>query len=135
MPVATAWAQALTAQFVARRRFLPEFEAPWVEQGRAEIDLVYERALGCYGEACLGIGDAELPGAERAARRLIVQAPLSETGYRLLMRALAARGETAAALGVYDQLRRALRDELGVEPAVGSRDLYRRLLGTRTAPT
>ncbi len=127
-----AWAQSLTAQFIARRRFLPEFDGPWVEQGQAQLDLVHERALGCYAEACLGIGETELPGAERAARRMVAQAPLSEAGYRLLMRVLMARDEPAAALGVYEQLRRTMRDELGVEPGAGSQELYQRLLGSPT---
>jgi len=81
-----------------------------------------------YAEACLCIGGAELPGAERSARRLIERAPLSEIGYRMLMQVLAARGDTAAALAVYDRLRRAVRDELGVDPGPEVRRLHRRLL-------
>jgi DNA-binding SARP family transcriptional activator len=126
-----AWAQALTALVVARRPFVPEFDAPWVEQGQAQIDLFHERALACYAEACLGIGHIELPAAEHAARRLITQSPLSEAGYRLLMRVLSARDETAAALAVYEQLRQLLRTQLGVEPGPGSQEVYQRLLGVR----
>src|SRR5207244_2379476 len=119
---------ALTALMVARRGFLTEYDEAWVEPWRAELDLVYERALACYAEACLGIGGTEVPGAERAARRLIERAPLSETGYRLLMEVLAARGDTAAALAVYEQLRRIVRDELGVDPGPAVRQLHYRLL-------
>jgi DNA-binding SARP family transcriptional activator len=124
-----AWAQSLTALFIARRRYLPEFDAPWVQQGQARLELVHHRALACYAEAGLGIGTTELPAAERAARTLIDSAPLSEIGYRLLMRVLIEREETADALAVYDQLRRRLYDELGVQPATATQDLYRRLLG------
>jgi DNA-binding SARP family transcriptional activator len=60
---------------------------------------------------------------------LIDAAPLSEIGYRLLKRVLIEREETADALAVYDHLRRRLHDELGVEPATATQDLYRRLLG------
>jgi len=123
-----AWGPALTAQLIAGRGYLPEYDEAWVEPWRAQLDLVYQRALACYAEACLCIGGAELPGAERSARRLIERAPLSEIGYRLLMEVLAERGDTAAALAVYDQLRRAVREELGVDPGPAVRQLHRRLL-------
>jgi DNA-binding SARP family transcriptional activator len=123
-----AWPAALAAQYVSRRRFLAEFEAPWIDPWRRQLEVIYERSLACYGEACLGIGGTELPAAERAARRLVAHAPLAETGHRLLIRALAARGDTAAALAAYDQLRRLLREELGVSPSPASQALHARLL-------
>ena len=64
-----AWAPALTAQFVARRRFLPEAEQPWADPWRRRLADVHVRALECYATACLRLGGGELPGAERAARR------------------------------------------------------------------
>jgi pentatricopeptide repeat protein len=88
----------------------------------------HERALACYAEACLQLGGAELASAERSARRLIDSQPLSETGYCLLMRSLAERGDHAAALGVYDQLRRRLRDDLGASPSPATQALYAHLL-------
>jgi DNA-binding SARP family transcriptional activator len=123
-----AWPTALTAQYVSRRRFLAEFEAPWIDEWRRHLDVIYERALACYAEACLGIGGTELPAAERAARRLAAHAPLAETGHRLLMRALAARGDAAAALTAYDQLRQLLREELGVSPCPATQALHAGLL-------
>jgi SARP family transcriptional regulator, regulator of embCAB operon len=123
-----AWPAALTAQYVSRRRFLAEFEAPWIDEWRRQLDVIYERALACYAEACLGIGGTELPAAERAARRLVAHAPLAETGHQLLMRALAARGDAAAALAAYDQLRQLLRDELGVSPCPSTQALHAGLL-------
>jgi two-component SAPR family response regulator len=50
-------------------------------------------------------GPAELDSALRSGRALVALAPLRESGYRLLMEALAARGDTAEALVVYDLLR------------------------------
>jgi SARP family transcriptional regulator, regulator of embCAB operon len=123
-----AWPTALAAQYASRRRFLAEFEAPWIDEWRRQLDVIYERALACYGEACLGIGGTELPAAERAARHLLAHAPLAETGYRLLMRALAARGDAAAALAAYEQLRQLLREELGVSPCPATQELHARLL-------
>ena len=59
---------------------------------------------------------------------MVAQAPLAETGHRLLMRALAARGDAAAALAAYDQLRQLLREELGVSPCPATQALHARLL-------
>ena len=44
------------------------------------------------------------------------------------MEALAARGDAAEALVVYDLLRCRLRDELGVAASPATQDVYRRLL-------
>ena len=123
-----AWPATLAAQFVSRRRFLAEFEAAWIDEWRQHLDVIYERALACYAEACLGIGGTELPAAERTARRLVTHAPLAETGHQLLMRALAARGDAAAGLAAYDQLRQLLREELGVSPCPATQTLHTRLL-------
>ena len=44
------------------------------------------------------------------------------------MRALAAQGNLAEALGVYGQLSECLREQLGVSPGPATRDLYEQLL-------
>jgi SARP family transcriptional regulator, regulator of embCAB operon len=44
------------------------------------------------------------------------------------MRALAQRGDHAAAVMVYGQLRRVLRDDLGVSPGPATQDLFAQLL-------
>ena len=123
-----AWTLALTAQFVARRRFLPESDAAWAESWRRRLAETYARGLECYAKACLELGGAELPGAERAARELLEVAPLRETAHLLLMRALAARGDVAEALAAYDHLRMLLREELGVDPCRAVQDTYADLL-------
>jgi SARP family transcriptional regulator, regulator of embCAB operon len=124
-----AWAFGLTAQFVGRRRFLPESDAPWVASWRRRLGETHARALECYAAACLELGGPELPGAERAARELVEVAPLRETGQLLLMRALAVRGNVAEALAAYERFRIILRDELGIDPAPALQDTYASLLG------
>ena len=124
-----AWAPALSALFVARRRFLPEAEAPWAEAWRRRLAEVRLRALESYAKACLELGGTELPGAERAARELVDVAPLRESGHLLLMRALAASGNVAEALAAYERLRILLREELGVDPNDAVQEQYVRLLG------
>jgi DNA-binding SARP family transcriptional activator len=123
-----AWTVALTAQLVARRGFFPEVDAAWAESWRRRLGEMHARALECYATACLELGGAELPGAERAARELLDLVPLRETGHLLLMRALAARGNVAEALAVYERLRVLLREELGVDPCGAVRDTHADLL-------
>ncbi|HEX5621410.1 MAG TPA: AAA family ATPase, partial [Solirubrobacteraceae bacterium] len=96
--------------------FLPEIEAEWARAPREEIEELRLAAL-------------ERVGDESAARELVARAPYRESGYRLLMQALAAAGNVAEALRVYDQLRVLLRDELGITPAPEIVALHQRLLG------
>jgi DNA-binding SARP family transcriptional activator len=124
-----AWSPAQTALMVALRPFLPEAEAPWAEAWRRRLTDVRVRGLEAYAKACLELGGAELPGAERAARELVDLAPFRESGHLLLMRALAASGNVAEALAAYERLRILLRDELGADPSETVQDAYLRLLG------
>jgi DNA-binding SARP family transcriptional activator len=129
---ARAWSAALCAQYVAARRLLPDLDdRPWLDDWRRRLDHTLERALEAYAAACLGLGGTELAGAERAARRLLDHNPLRETGYALLMRALAARGHVPEALGVYEGARTVLRDELGIPPGPALARLHAALLQGR----
>jgi DNA-binding SARP family transcriptional activator len=123
------WAPSRTALYVANRRCLPGYEAPWIDERRRWLDDVRLRALDCVGTIGLHMGGTELAAAERAGRSLVEAAPFRESGYRLLMEALEARGNVAEALRVYDRLRVLLREELGVVPGRAAQDLHRRLLG------
>ncbi len=125
---ARAWGPALTALFVAERGFLPGEDAPWIDEIRHQLTELHLRALECYAAAGLGLGGTELPGAVRAGRQVTRLAPLRESGYRYLMRALAAQDNLAEALGVYGRLCECLRDQLGVSPSPATRELYERLL-------
>ena len=126
---AGAWSPGRVAQHVASREFLPGEDAPWIDEQRRRLEEILVRSLELVGRACVKIGAGELDTAERAARNLIARAPYRESGHRLLMETLAARGNAAEALLVYDSLRRRLRDELGVAPSAPTQELHRRLLG------
>ena len=101
----------------------------WAEVWRRRLADVRLRALECYAQVCLGLGGAELPGAERASRKLVDTAPFRESGHLLLMRALAAPPNVAEALAAYERLRLLLRDEMGVDPGEAVQEAYVRLLG------
>ena len=124
-----AWGPALVAIFVSDRPFLPGFEADWIDEQRRALAALRLRALEAYGRTGLGIGGTELAAAVRAGRELVRLEPYRESGYRILMEALAAEGNAAEALRVYDDLRRLLHDELGTAPSAPTQELHRRLLG------
>jgi SARP family transcriptional regulator, regulator of embCAB operon len=127
---ARAWSAALCARYVSARPLLPDHDGlPWLDAWRRRLDDVLDGALEAYAAACLGLGGTELAGAERAARRLLEHSPVRETGYGLLMRALAARGNVAEALQVYERARTLLRDELGIPPGPALQEIHARLLG------
>ena len=123
-----AWGPSLVAMFVAERDFLPGDDAPWIGERRGQIAEIRLRALEAYAAAALGIGETELPAAVRAGRQLVRLVPLRESGYQVLMRALACQGNTAQALRVYSGLCDILRDELGVSPSAASKAVYESLL-------
>ena len=128
-----AWGASQITLFTARRGFLPGDDLSWIAGVRRELESLHVRALEAYAEASLNVAGTELASAERSARELVVRAPFRESGYRLLMAALAARGNTAEALRVYDGLVRLLDTELGVVPSQPTRDLHAWLLMTGPA--
>ncbi len=123
-----AWSPSLASLFVSEREFLAGEQNPWVDEQRRFMAGVRARALEAYAAACAGMGGTELPAAVRASRELVRLAPLRESGYQLLMRALRDEGNPAEALTVYAELRAVLRDELGVSPSSTSQALYDELI-------
>lgn len=125
-----AWGPARVALHTANRGFLPGHESAWIEATRRELEDVRIRALESVARTGLALGGEELPAAERAAAELVRAAPFRESGYRLRMETLEARGDPAEALRVYDVLRRLLRDELGVSPSAEAQRHHERLLSS-----
>jgi DNA-binding SARP family transcriptional activator len=123
-----AWGPSLVALFIAERQFLPGEDTFWVSEQRNQLTDVRFRALEAYASAAFGTGGTELPAAVRAGRQLVRLVPLRESGYQVLMRALAGQGNVAEALGVYSHLREVLRDELGVSPCATTQAVYEQLL-------
>lgn len=126
---AAAWGPARVALHTANRGFLPGVDAPWADDVRRHLADMRLRAHECVARSGLGLGGAELDSALRSGRSLVELAPLRESGYRLLMQALEAEGNTAEALAVYDGPRTLLREELGTAPGQPTQELYKTLLG------
>jgi SARP family transcriptional regulator, regulator of embCAB operon len=123
-----AWAPARAALHTAERGFLEGHDAPWIDEVSRSLEDTRVRALECVAEAGIGLGGPELAATERAGRALIEASPFRESGYVHLMRALVARDEVAEAMLVYDRLRTALREELGISPSARVQTLHAELL-------
>lgn len=124
----TALAAAREALEILSRPLLGDLTSPWLDDRRRELDELRIPLLELAVRAGLRLGGRELGVAERAARDLIAREPYRESGYALLMEALAAGGNVVEALRVYESLRVLLRDELGVVPAPAVAALHARLL-------
>jgi DNA-binding SARP family transcriptional activator len=124
-----AWGPGRVAQHVSARVFLPGEDGAWIEEQRRHLEQIHLHSLELVGDACLRIGGGELATAERAARSATAHSPYGESAHRLLMEVLAARGNPAEALLVYDGLRVRLREELGTAPSEATQGLHRQLLG------
>ncbi|MET7620428.1 BTAD domain-containing putative transcriptional regulator [Streptomyces sp. NPDC005408] len=101
-------------------------EAPFAGAVAARLDDLRVAAVEDHFDAELRMGryadilaDLEAAGAQR---------PLSERLAGLRMRALSAAGRQSDALGVYEDLRGRLGDELGVDPSAEVREIHLALL-------
>ena len=125
---ADAYAPGVTARYISERPFLRGESGPWIDTVRRELEEIQIRAVECDAKVGLAIGGRESSTATRSARKLIELAPYRESGYCLLMEALANEGNVAEGLRAYERLRKVLRDELGTAPAAPAQMLHQRLL-------
>jgi DNA-binding SARP family transcriptional activator len=124
-----AWTDAAQALAVVEAGYLPEHDADWTRRPRELVSMMRVDALECQANAAAEAGDGALLAAgEQAGRRAVALAPLRESAHEALMNVLAARGNDAEALAVYEQLRRRLLDELGVAPSATLRRRHEVLL-------
>ncbi len=124
----TAWALAQVPLNISGRGLLPGAQASWLEPRRRELEDLRLQALELIGRAGLMLGGSQLQSVERAARSLIEGEPYRESGYVLLMQALAAEGNIGEGLRVFERLRTLLRDELGTAPSPETIAAHDRLL-------
>ncbi|GAA4775418.1 hypothetical protein GCM10023200_04970 [Actinomycetospora chlora] len=103
-----------------------EPDAPWAEEIRRLVALTLSRARSCHWTAALALGE-DRTAIDLAGRALAADA-LDEPACRALMRAHIRQGADGAALAAYEQLRRALSEELGADPSPATQEIYRSLL-------
>ena len=118
---------SLIATTILRRPFLPGQDGPWVDERRSLLQASLVRALDSRAEALAANNEIVLAVAH--AREAVRLEPYRESGYRRLMRMLAATGDRAEAVRAYQQCRELLEKELGVAPSAETESLYRELAG------
>ena len=106
---------------------LPEERyADWALGWRERLTDLYAAVLAAQTDDCLAHGDPT--AAELHARDLVELDPLNEGAHRRLMLAYARGGRRNRALRQFLECRRALVENLGVEPAVETQRLQQRVL-------
>jgi DNA-binding SARP family transcriptional activator len=120
-----AWAEAVIANEIAARGFLPGEDGGWVRAEQRTLRDIEMQALEAIGDA--EIAQARPEEAARVARRLIASDALRESGYRLLMRAHAASGNRAEAVGVMNECRAALATA-SASPSAETERVFRQVL-------
>jgi DNA-binding SARP family transcriptional activator len=107
--------------------------AEWAFMSREQFRETYLDVLATLGETQLELGVYH--DALDVATQARAVDPVREASVRLQMRALAALGERAEALAVYDELARMLDEELGLTPAGETRALRGAILSGTFLPT
>jgi DNA-binding SARP family transcriptional activator len=110
-----AWGEANVAVIIARRPFLADEDAPWIEGRRAKLRSLAVRGLHALSQISAMNGEPAL--AVQHAAEVVELEPFRETGYRHLMRLHAQMGNRAEALRVFGKCRELLREELGADPS------------------
>lgn len=101
---------------------LVEEDAAWLDELRARLSTITDRALAVEAEAALLLGRSAT--AADAARRLLERNELDERAHRVLIRALASSGDRAGAIHAYETCRALLADRLGTDPGPETTAVY-----------
>src|SRR5919199_2390833 len=122
----TAAERLVAAAALWRGPALGEFSEPFAATAAAHLEELRLVAVEDRIDAELALGRHHDVAAELQA--LVASHPLRERPRRQLMLALYRQGRHAEALAVFQELRAALRDELGIDPSAGLADLQYRIL-------
>ncbi|MDT4973576.1 MAG: hypothetical protein QOG22_3719 [Pseudonocardiales bacterium] len=101
---------------------LADDDLAWVVPLRTQVSTLLSRARHAAADAALHTGDFTV--GQVAAEAALAADELDEVAARQLILTHVRMGEPARALVVYEALRTALADQLGVEPAAATRELH-----------
>nr|WP_269329901.1 BTAD domain-containing putative transcriptional regulator [Kineosporia babensis] len=101
-------------------------DAPYAEAWIERLERLRLTAIDERAAALLTLGRPADPVAE--LEEVIARHPLRERTHELLIRALAGDGRQGEALAVYERLRRAMADELGLDPPAALQQLQTQVL-------
>ncbi len=129
---AEAVTAAGTARSVLSRPVLSGLDTPWVEALRVRLAAAHLDSLVVLATARTALGGTLQ--ARPALREAVELDPLREDAWRALMSVEVAMGNPARALAAYDQCRRHLAEELGVDPAAETQRMHRDILRAGIVP-
>lgn len=109
-----------------RGEFLPDLDSEWVQPERDRLHQLYVRILETLIQQLETQGDYAT--AITYAQQLLRVDDVHEGAYAALMRLYSLAGDRANALQTYHRCMTILREELGVDPSVTTRQLYDQLL-------
>ena len=115
-----------------RGDLLPALDDEWINSHRECLRKKYANVLLRLIRVCESTRD--YPAAIRYTEALLVQDPLSEASYQMLMRSHALRGDRAKALRAYQRCAAVLHKELGVEPGIITQKLRERIVNIEPHP-
>jgi DNA-binding SARP family transcriptional activator len=121
-----AWSHANVVISIARRPFLADEEAPWIEARRTKLRSLLARGLDVLSH--ISALNREPALAVQYAADIIQLEPFRESAYRHLMRLHVQMGNRGEALRVFGQCRELLRDELGANPSLETESLFLEIL-------
>ena len=130
--LAVARAAADAALALVRGPLLPDEDGEWAQVARHRCEAQVAAARRIKIEATLASGDWAAVVAQADA--VLAEHPYDEAVLRMLMRAHASSGSTAAALAAYARARTQFADDLGVSPSAETEQLHTRLLVDNDAP-
>jgi len=105
--------------------YLADIDAVWCDAERSQFEMQYHNILIRLAELYLEIGKSER--TLEICQDALENDRLLEDAYRLMMRAHAAQGDTAAVARVYKTCCRVLAAELGIKPSRETEKLYQHL--------
>ena len=115
-----------------RGALLEECDSGWILPERERRRRRFILASESLAE--LQVREGNLNGSIALLRRVVETDSLRETAHRRLMQAMGKAGDYTGVERQYRVLRRVLRDELNIEPAEESVDLYRQLMQADRRP-
>lgn len=120
------------ARAVLSRPILAGIDSPWVEDLRKRAGADHVESLLVLGRTRRAQG--RWSPARSVLSELLTLAPFREEAWRELMHVEVGSGNPAAALQVYEDCRRLLADELGVDPSAASQALHTAILRGTPGP-
>lgn len=119
---ADAFGHIGTTLSITRQPLLPAESGDWLDFGRDRLLRARASALELLADIWLARAESAL--AVEAATELTRLEPFRDSGYQRLMRAHMQRGDRAQAIRVFVQFQRDIAEEMGVDPAAETSELY-----------